>query len=149
MIVKEGLLDEGHLGDGQGHYLGQALEVQNPNWICSIQDVLKECAQKKHASLGVKLERKQQASMWSQAKTDFPLIHGERVLEQKSPKNLLCEDQSLAVCSGSEWAMQGYTLPGQCFGERGPPVLRSQSSQMGRHSKGGLDVVDCTVYYRD
>lgn len=64
--------------------------------------MLKECAQKKQASLGVKLERKQQASMWSQAKTDFPLIHGERVLEQKSPKNLLCEDYWLCALGVGE-----------------------------------------------
>lgn len=75
---------------GKGTALGRLPRGRIQDWICSIQDVLKECAQKKLASLGVKLERKQQASMRSQAKTDFPLIHGERVLEQKSHPRTFC-----------------------------------------------------------
>lgn len=75
---------------GKGTALGRLPRGRIQDWICSIQDVLKECAQKKLASLGVKLERKQQASMWSQAKTYFPLIHGERVLEQKSHPRTFC-----------------------------------------------------------
>lgn len=105
---------------GKGTVLGRLLRGRIQDWICSIQDVLKECAQKKHTSLGVKLERKQQASMGSQAKADFPLIHGERVLEQKSHPRTFCVRINHWLCAlGVDELCRAIVCPGNALEKGG------------------------------
>lgn len=57
---------------GKGSVLGRLPRCRIQDWICSIQDVLKECAQKKQASLGVKLERKQKQVSGLRQRLTFP-----------------------------------------------------------------------------
>ena len=65
---------------GKGAVLDRLPRDRMEDRVWGIHDLSKECTQRKHAGLGVKLERKEQASTWSQAKTDFRLMHGERAL---------------------------------------------------------------------
>lgn len=66
---------------GKGAVLDRLPRGRMEDRVWGIHDLSKECTQGKYAGLRVKLERKEQASMWSQAKTDFHLMHGERALE--------------------------------------------------------------------
>lgn len=91
---------------------------------------MKECAQKKHTRLGVKLERKEQARMWSQAKMDFGLIHSESALEQKSYPRTFCVDtQSIA----------GYELWGLVdYAELSPLTILCQGNALKKGERSEL-----------